>query len=80
MTADFFPQLPIDWHTHNITMHPGTGCWTWSDNRPRPLSWRQARTLIATQLDIDDVTDCALTPDCAKPSHSRDSRLVGGSA
>ncbi len=81
MSSDFFPQLPPHWDTDNIATADATGCWIWTDNRPRPLTWRQARTLITTERNVADASDCALTPACVHPYHSRHSRIpAGGSA
>ena len=81
MTAHLFPTLPADWHELFIELQPGTGCWMWRDPRPKSLSWRAARTLIATELGLTDVTDCGLSAYCVKPSHSAHTRLpAGGSA
>lgn len=79
MSADFFPTLPPGWDTDNVAVVDSTGCWIWSDDhRPRPLTWRQARTLIATERNIADASDCALTPCCVHPYHSRHSRIPAG--
>lgn len=81
MTGIWFPALPTDWDTRNVAVADATGCWIWTDERPRPLTWRQARTLIATEKGVTDATDCALTPSCVHPYHSRRSRIpAGGSA
>ena len=61
-----------------MAVHAATGCWIWTDTA---LTWRQARTLIATAAHIIDATDCGLTPEGVKPSHSRHTRPpAGGSA
>lgn len=84
VSAELFPVLPVDWDDEGsryYAVHAGTGCWIWTDPRVRGLSWRSARTLIATQRGIVDVSDCAITPQCVHPFHSRHTRLpVGGSA
>ena len=78
MSAIRFPQLPAQWETKSLAVHAATGCWIWTDTA---LTWRQARTLIATAAHIIDATDCGLTPECVKPSHSRRTRPpAGGSA
>ena len=82
MTAHLFPTLPTDWHERNIEFQPGTGCWLWRNRLDHPaLTWRAARTLIATEMLPTESSDCALTPYCVKPSHSDATRLpAGGSA
>lgn len=77
MSHDFFPQLPDRWETH-VAPHAATGCWIWTDARLRPLTWRQARTLIATLLNLPESTECALTPTCVKPSHTEATRTPAG--
>lgn len=78
MTGIHFPQLPDQWETKSLAVLAATGCWIWTDPR---LTWRQARTLIATAAHITDTSDCGLTPHCVKPSHSSDTRPpAGGSA
>lgn len=80
MTSRLNPVLPDNWYEENIKHLPGKGCWLWHSDRNH-LSWRAARTLIAAKYVVVDDSDCAITPCCVFPLHSRDTRLpVGGSA